>query len=222
MSDIRVAIIDDDELLRDGLAYVIDAADGLHVVGQADDGTGAVALVTATQPDVVVMDIRMPRLDGIAATTRVKAMPDAPAVLVLTVFGQEQYVYRALRAGADGFLPKRVPGVELCRAIHTVAAGHSLIDPTLTRAVIDHYVEQRLVPVDLAGEYDLTEREIDVLAELAAGRSNDEVGRRLGISEHTVKTHLTSLFAKTGVRGRVQAVIFAFDCGLTAPRQRLR
>lgn len=217
---VRVVIADDDDLLRDALAYLIDAVDDLAVVGQAPDGASAVDIVAETAPDVVLMDIRMPGLDGIEATRRIKARPAAPRVLMLTVFGQEEFLYRALRNGADGFLPKRVRSEDLCQAIRIVADGHALIDPSLTRAVIDRYVAHHTDAVDLAATYRLTDREIDVLAELAAGRSNDEIARRLQISEHTVKTHLTSIFAKTGCVSRVQAVILAYDCGLATPTSR--
>lgn len=213
---ITVVIAEDDDLLRDGLSYLIDAQPDLTVVGQASDGHEAVELVERLHPDVVVMDIRMPHLDGIEATRRIKAQSDPPRVLVLTVFGQDDYVYRAFQHGADGFLLKRVHSDELHTAIRTVAAGHALIAPSVTRGLIDRYT-CRSEPVDLIDCYGLTDREIDVLAELAAGHSNDDIARRLDISDHTVKTHLSSIFAKTDCTSRVQAVILAYDTGLAHP-----
>lgn len=214
---IRVVVVDDDGLLRDSLSYLLDADPDITVVGTADDGDRALRTVDELRPDVVLMDVRMPRLDGIEATRLVKSRLDPPRVLVLSVFGHDDYVFRALRAGADGFLPKRVRGEDLCRAIKIVASGDALVDPSLTRALVQRFVGGRVDAVDLADDFGLSDREIDVLAELAAGKTNDEIAGGLAITEHTVKSHLASIFAKVGCTNRVQAVIFAFDAGLAVP-----
>lgn len=217
---LRIVIADDDDLLRDALSYLIDDRDGLTIVGQAADGAEAVQLAENLAPDLVLMDIRMPVLDGLDATLQIKARPNPPRVLVLTVVGQDQYVYQAFRNGADGFLPKRVRSEDLEAAIRTVASGHALIAPEITRTVIDRFITLSGEATDLI-DYGLTDREIDVLAQLASGQTNDEIARRLEISDHTVKTHLSSIFSKTGCTTRVQAVIFAYDHGLVRPRPRL-
>lgn len=217
---LRIVIADDDDLLRDALSYLIDARDGMTIVGQAADGEEAVRLVETLAPDLVLMDIRMPVLDGLDATLQIKAKPNPPRILVLTVLGQEQYVYQAFRNGADGFLPKRVRSEDLEAAIRTVADGHALIAPEITRTVIDRFITLAGEATDLI-EYGFTDREIDVLAQLASGQTNDEIAQQLEISDHTVKTHLSSIFAKSGCTSRVQAVIFAYDHGLVRPRPRL-
>lgn len=216
----RIVIADDDDLLRDALSYLIDAREGMEIVGQAADGEEAVRLAETLAPDLVLMDIRMPVLDGLDATLQIKAKPNPPKILVLTVLGQEQYVYQAFRNGADGFLPKRVRSEDLESAIRTVANGHALIAPEITRTVIDRFITLAGEATDLI-QYGFTDREIDVLAQLASGQTNDEIAEQLDISDHTVKTHLSSIFAKTGCASRVQAVIFAYDHGLVRPRPRL-
>lgn len=215
---LRIVIADDDDLLRDGLSYLISAQAGMTIVGQASDGEQAVRLTRELRPDLVLMDIRMPKLDGLDATLQIKAQRDPPRVLVLTVLGQEEYVYRAFRNGADGFLPKRVRTEDLEAAIRTVANGHALIAPELTRDLINRYITHNGEATNLAAKYGLTDREIDVLAQLGAGQTNDEIAQHLDITDHTVKTHLSSIFSKTGTTSRVQAVIFAYDNGLVRPQ----
>jgi DNA-binding NarL/FixJ family response regulator len=191
----------------------------MDVVGEAADGREAVALALATRPDVVVMDIRMPRLDGIAATRLLLERHASPArVLVLTTFDQEAYVYDALRAGASGFLLKSAPPRELAGAIRTVAGGDALLAPEITRAMIREYVQRprpgAATPQVLTA---LTPRELEVLGLIARGRSNSEIAAELFLSEPTVKTHVTRILAKLGLRDRVHAVVLSYECGLVRP-----
>ena len=214
---IKVVLADDQALLRAGLRALLEADDDLRVVGEAGDGAEAVDVTLATHPDVVLMDIRMPRLDGIAATRRLLAAGSRARVLVLTTFDADEYVVEALRSGAAGFLLKDGPPDRLADAVRTVAAGESLLAPTITRRLIEQYVGT--APQErLRGRLDeLTERELEVLRELAAGKSNAEIGQALFLSEATVKTHLTRVLSKLDLKSRVQAVVFAYESGLVQP-----
>lgn len=213
---LRVLVCDDQALVRAGFTKLLDSADGLEVVGEAADGAQAVDQARRLLPDVVLMDLRMPVLDGISATARIVATHDTRVrVLVLTTFGTDEYVADALRAGASGFLLKDAPPEELVRAIHVVARGEALLDPAVTRSVIAAAVRrtrrnktsQRLLR-------ELTSRETETLELLASGYSNTEIAERLVVSEATVKTHVSHLFTKLGVRDRAQAVIFAYETGV--------
>ncbi len=216
---IRVLLADDQALVRGGFSSILAGQPDMEVVGEAADGHEAVELALATRPDVVVMDIRMPRLDGIAATRLLLGRHASPAkVLMLTTFNQEAYVYDALRAGASGFLLKSAPPRELAGAIRTVAAGDALLAPEITRAMIQDYV-QRPRPGSARPEVlsVLTPRELEVLGLIARGRSNNEIAGELFLSEPTVKTHVTRILAKLQLRDRVHAVVLAYECGLVRP-----
>jgi DNA-binding NarL/FixJ family response regulator len=212
-----VLVVDDQELVRSGFRAILDSAEDLRVVGEAADGLDAVAETARLRPDVVLMDIRMPRLDGIEATARiVEAAGPATRVLVLTTFGTEEYVLDALRAGASGFLLKDATSEELVRAVRTVAAGDALLAPSVTRHLVDRLAEPRRRPP--GPEYrSLTDREVEVLGLLGRGCSNAEVADELVISETTAKTHVASILSKLGVRDRVQAVIYVYEHGLDGP-----
>jgi DNA-binding NarL/FixJ family response regulator len=216
---IRVLLADDQALVRGGFASILAGQPDLEVVGEAADGAEAVELARTTRPDVVVMDIRMPRLDGIAATRLLLERHASPArVLMLTTFNQEAYVYDALRAGASGFLLKSSPPRELAGAIRTVAGGDALLAPEITRAMIEDYV-QRPRPGSARPQVldALTPRELEVLGLIARGRSNAEIAGELFLSEPTVKTHVTRILAKLRLRDRVHAVVLAYECGLVRP-----
>jgi DNA-binding NarL/FixJ family response regulator len=214
--NLRILVCDDQALVRAGFAKLIEATDGLTVVGEAADGAQAVDAARRLLPDVVLMDIRMPVLDGITATSQIVAMLNAQVrVLVLTTFGTDEYVADALRAGASGFLLKDAPPEQLITAIRVVARGDALLDPAVTRSVITAAVRRggRSQPKGPRLS-DLTERETETLELLAHGLSNTEIANQLTVSEATVKTHIGHLFMKLGARDRVQAVIFAYDSGL--------
>jgi DNA-binding NarL/FixJ family response regulator len=213
-----VLIADDDHLMRAGLAAVLESDDQIEVIGQASTGREAIALTRRREPDVVLMDVQMPDLDGIAATRELTGAAPAARVLILTTFEEDDYIFGGLRAGASGFLLKRTPAEELIRAVHTVAAGESLLSPSVTRRVIDRMARQ---PAPQAGASNLellTPREGEVLVLLASGLSNAEVAAELIIEESTVKTHVKRILMKLGLRDRVQAVIFAYEHGIAPPR----
>jgi DNA-binding NarL/FixJ family response regulator len=232
---LRLLVADDQAMIRAGLRMILDNEPDLAVVAEAADGFQAIEAATVARPDVVLMDVRMPRLDGIEATRRIVATgPDAPGVLVLTTFDDDEYVFNALRAGASGFLLKDVGPDPLIEAIHTVARRESLLAPAVTRRVVERYVElDRAAAADAAATASaptsrstaaaalaraaLTEREREVLVGLAAGRSNGELAAELYLSEATVKTHVSSVLSKLGLRSRVQAVITAYESGLVSP-----
>ena len=216
---IRVVVVDDQELVRSGFCVILDAADGITVVGEAGNGEAAVAAVAAQHPDVVLMDIRMPGMDGLEATRLItQDSPAAPKVVMLTTFDLDDYVYEALRAGASGFLLKDSPRHDLIAAIRAAAAGDALLAPSVTRRLIEAFArrppEATPSPSQLAS---LTARERDVLLLLARGRSNAEIASVLFVSEATVKTHVGNLLAKLGLRDRVQAVILAYETGIVVP-----
>jgi DNA-binding NarL/FixJ family response regulator len=213
---IKVLVADDHALARGGLRAMLDVQDDLEVIGEAEDGAQAVEEALRLRPDVVVMDIRMPRLDGIEATRRLHQHAGAPSVLVLTTFDLDEYVYEALRAGAGGFMLKDAPPGQLAEAVRTVAAGDTLLAPAVTRRLVERFVKR---PSPGAGDElaELTERELEVLRHVGRGLSNAEIARRLYLSEATVKTHLTRILSKLGLRDRVQAVVFAYETGLIEP-----
>ena len=216
---VRVLIADDQALVRGGLRKIVDGEADMHVVAEAEDGLDAVEAVARARPDVAVVDIRMPRLDGIEATRRIVAKAgDSVRVLILTTFGLDEYVYEALRAGASGFMLKDAPPEDLVEAIRVVATGAALLDPAVTRSVIEEFARRTPADqVDSSRLAELTERERDVLKLLTRGRSNAEIARDLVVSEATVKTHVAHVLMKLGVRDRVQAVIFAYEAGLVQP-----
>ena len=213
----RVVVADDQALVRAGLKMVLEAEDDIEVVGEAADGEEVLEVARRTQPDVVLMDIRMPVLDGLEASRRLLARDDPPKVLVLTTFDEEEYLYEALRAGTSGFLLKVSPPEQLIGAVRTVAAGNALIDPTVTRRVIEAFGRRaatRPAPRELE---ELTARELEVLKLLARGLSNQEIAAELIVGDATVKTHVARVLMKLGLRDRVQAVVFAYEHGIVEP-----
>ena len=210
---IRVVLIDDEPLVRAGLAAIIDSDSGLEVVGEADDGADALGLVRRTGPEVVVMDVRMPRLDGLEATRLLVALQEPPRVLILTTFDSDDYVFEALRAGADGFVLKRAQPAELIRAVHTVAGGQALLYPQKVREMAARASARE----DLADSAQLSSREQEVLSLMARGLSNAEIAAELFLGSETVKTYVSSLLGKLGARDRTQAVIRAFESGFIVP-----
>ena len=220
---VRVLIADDDDLMRAGLRAVFSSDETIDVVGEAGDGRGAIIRARELRPDLVLMDVRMPNLDGIAATRDVLAVSPELKVIILTTFEQDDYIFGALRAGASGFLLKRTRPEDLIAAIHTVAAGDSLLSPSVTRKVIDRMAKQP-APDASSGERltELTPREREVLELVARGLSNGEIAQAFVIEESTVKTHVKRILRKLRVRDRVQAVIFAYESGLTQPGPKTR
>ncbi len=216
---IRILIADDHALMRGGLRGILDAQPDMEVVGEADDGAHAIDEALRLRPDIVIMDIRMPKLDGIEATRRLMAQGEwAPQVLVLTTFDLDEYVFEALRAGAGGFMLKDAPPGQLAEAVRTVAAGESLLAPAVTKRLVERFV--RRPPSDHVRRErfdELTDRELEVLRLITRGLSNAEIGAELFLSEATVKTHVTRVLAKLGVRDRVQAVVLAYESGLVEP-----
>ena len=217
MTPVRVLVVDDDDLMRAGLRGVLSEDAAIAVVGEAADGRDAIYRTRLLRPDVVLMDVRMPDVDGIAATRAILAGDAAARVVILTTFEQDDYIFGALSAGASGFLLKRTRPEDLIAAVHTIAAGDSLLSPSVTNRVIERMARQP--PPD--AEHDarlaeLTAREREVLRLVARGRSNGEIAAALVIEESTVKTHLKRVLTKLGARDRVQAVIFAYESGLTA------
>ncbi|MFF9607562.1 response regulator [Streptomyces sp. NPDC014684] len=211
-------VVDDQAVVRAGFSAIVDAEPGLTVVGEAGDGAAAVSLAAALGPDVVLMDIRMPGMDGLTATRLITAQQDGPRVLVLTTFDLDEYVYEAMRAGASGFLLKDARPEDLLDAIRVVAAGDGILAPAVTRRLIRTFAESapRIPPAtgDLGR---LTPREREVLLRIAAGLTNAEIGADLGVTTGTVKTHVNGLLSKLGLRDRVQATILAYESGLVRP-----
>jgi DNA-binding NarL/FixJ family response regulator len=218
---IRVLIADDDDLMRAGLIELLGADTTIEIVGQAATGREAIEQARQLEPDVVLMDVRMPDLDGIAATAELTRAAPTIRVLILTTFEQDDYIYRALRAGASGFLLKRTRPEDLIAAVHTIAAGEALLSPSVTRRVIERLAAQPAA-ADLDGQAlaALTARETDVLALLARGLTNREIATTLVVEESTIRTHVKRVLAKLELRGRVQAVIYAYEHGLVQPTSR--
>ena len=216
---IRVLLCDDQALVRSGFRLILEGRDDLLVVGEAEDGAEVVALARATDPDVVLMDVRMPGVDGVEATRRLVASGSRARVLILTTFDLDEYVYEAIRAGASGFLLKDVRPAQLVDAVRVVAAGDALLAPSATRRLLDRVGPSLpgLAPPPPPALAELTEREVEVLRLLAAGLSNAELAARLVLSETTVKTHVSSVLRKLGLRDRLDAVVLAYEVGLVRP-----
>ena len=216
---IRVLLCDDQALVRDGFRMILDAHEDIEVVAEAGDGAEAVELTKRALPNVVLMDIRMPGMNGIEATQRILSSGVESRVLILTTFDLDEYVYEALRAGASGFLLKDVTAQQLVEGVRVIASGEALLAPTVTRRLLERFAPSLPGPDDAGPPAlsSLTERELEILRLLATGLSNAELGARLYLSEPTIKTHLSSIFRKLAVRDRVQAVIAAYDAGLVEP-----
>lgn len=215
---ISVLIVDDQELMRMGLTMVLDAQDDISVVGEAADGNSAVEAVSELEPDVVLMDVRMPGVDGVTATSRITASDSATRVLVMTTFDLDEHVLGALRAGASGFLLKDTPPDDLISAVRSVAAGDAVVSPKVTKRLLTRFIAEESTPVrdpDLLNA--LTDREREVMGLLATGLSNAEIAASLVLSEATVKTHIGRMLTKLGLRDRVQAVVLAYETGLVKP-----
>ncbi|MEV7629956.1 response regulator transcription factor [Actinoplanes sp. NPDC089786] len=210
---IRVLVADDQTLVRTGFRVILEAEGDIEVVAEADTGTEAIRQAQLTEPDVILMDIRMPELDGLSATEEILRHPNPPTIVVLTTFDQNEYVYRALRAGAAGFLLKDAPSTRLIAAVRAAATGDSLIEPSITQRLVERFVE----PAQSAGPppalAPLTGRELDVLRLIARGLSNAEIAAELVVAETTVKTHVARILTKLGLRDRVQAVVVAYETG---------
>ncbi|CAO5244280.1 response regulator [Frankia sp. AgKG'84/4] len=235
---IRVLLADDQALVRGGFRMILDARPGIEVVGEAGDGAEAVDLTLACEPDVVLMDVRMPTMDGVEATRHIAASTSAARVIILTTYDLDDYVFAALRAGASGFMLKDVRPAELADAVRVVSRGDALLAPTVTRRLLDRFARDLAAEPDpdpaaarggtaprggrpgriRSGLEELTEREAEVLHLVAAARSNAEIAAELVLTEATVKTHVSAVLRKLGLRDRVQAVVFAYDRGLVRPR----
>ncbi|HEV2905818.1 MAG TPA: response regulator transcription factor [Actinomycetota bacterium] len=214
---IRVLIADDQALIRGGFRMILDAQDDIEVVGEAIDGRDAVELFRRVTPEVVVMDVRMPSMDGIEATRRLTAADPPARVLILTMFDLDEYVFEALRAGASGFLLKDRPPEELVEAVRVVASGEALLSPSVTRRLIEEFAKRRDAPTPPRELDELTDREREVLVLMGQGLSNAEITERLFVAETTVKTHVGHVLQKLRLRDRVQAVVLAYESGLVQP-----
>ena len=218
---IRLVLVDDQELVRTGFRMILNAEADMEVVGEAGDGSTGIEVIRATKPDVVLMDIRMPTMDGIEATRelcRDAKREDCPQILILTTFDIDEYVYEALHAGASGFLLKDTPADDLVEGVRTIAGGDGLLSPSVTRRLIEEFVARpgtSTTPID--GFDMLTDREIEVLRHLARGLSNAEMAEALFVGETTIKTHVSHILTKLDLRDRVQAVVAAYESGLVAP-----
>ena len=215
---IRVLVADDQTLVRTGFRVILEAEGDIEVVAEADTGVEAIRQAQLTRPDVILMDIRMPELDGLSATEEILRHPDPPTIVVLTTFDQNEYVYRALRAGAAGFLLKDAPSTRLIAAVRAAATGDSLIEPSITQRLVERFIE----PVEAAGLpprlVALTGREREVLRLIARGLANAEIAAELVVAETTVKTHVARILTKLGLRDRVQAVVLAYETGFVIRR----
>ena len=214
---IRLLIADDQELVRTGFRMILEAEAGMDVIGEAASGAEAIRAAALDHPDVILMDIRMPEMDGIEATRQICSTAASPKVLMLTTFEIDEYVYEAIRAGASGFLLKDTPPDDLVTAIRVIAAGDALLAPSVTRRLIQEFARRPRALGRPQGFDDLTEREAEVLRHLAKGLSNTEIAIDLFVSETTVKTHVSRILTKLGVRDRVQAVVVAYESGLVIP-----
>ena len=215
---IRVLLADDQALVRSGFQMILSAQPEIEVVGEAETGRQAIDLANRLSPDVILMDVRMPNLDGLEATRRLVDLGTTSKIVILTTFDLDEYVYAAIRAGASGFLLKDVRPQQLVEAIEVVAAGDALLAPSVTQRLLARFAEALTLPEERASELSsLTERELEVLKLVAAGLSNAELAERLYLSETTVKTHVSSVLRKLGLRDRVQAVVLAYEAGLVRP-----
>jgi len=210
---IRVLIADDQELVRTGFRVILEAEGDIEVIAEAENGHEAVRQAALAKPEVVLMDIRMPELDGLAATEQILRQQDPPTIVVLTTFDQNEYIYRALRAGAAGFLLKDAPSSRLIAAVRAAATGDSLIEPSITQRLVERFAEPAAAPGIPDQLAQLTERELDVLRLITRGLSNAEIAAEMVVAETTVKTHVARILAKLGVRDRVQAVVVAYETG---------
>jgi DNA-binding NarL/FixJ family response regulator len=217
---VRVVLVDDQALIRTGFKMILETEDDIEVVGEASDGEQAISMTRSVRPDVVLMDVQMPTMDGLEATGRIVRDANIPSrIVILTTFERDDYVFEALRAGASGFLLKNAPSEELVHAVRVVAAGDALLAPSVTRKVIEGYIRR---PAQRSNEVELrrlTERETEILQLLATGKSNSELAAHLFVGEGTIKTHVSSVLTKLGLRDRMQAVIFAYESGLIEPGQ---
>lgn len=216
---VRVVVVDDQELVRDGFAMVLDHDDDIEVVGQAGTGVEAIETARATRPDVILMDIRMPGMDGLEATQRILDQADWPVkVVILTTFDPDEYVFRALEAGASAFVLKDIPRADLVSAVRTVAEGGALLSPSITKRLIGRFAQRLSADAGVAARLGrLTDREREVLTAIGQGYNNSEITEQLFIGAATVKSHINSLFSKLGLRDRAQAVVFAYESGLVEP-----
>jgi DNA-binding NarL/FixJ family response regulator len=217
---VRVVLVDDQALIRTGFKMILETEDDIEVVGEASDGEQAISMTRSVRPDVVLMDVQMPTMDGLEATGRIVRDANIPSrIVILTTFERDDYVFEALRAGASGFLLKNAPSEELVHAVRVVAAGDALLAPSVTRKVIEGFIRR---PAHRSNEVELrrlTERETEILKLLATGKSNSELAAHLFVGEGTIKTHVSSVLTKLGIRDRMQAVIFAYESGLIEPGQ---
>jgi DNA-binding NarL/FixJ family response regulator len=217
---VRVVLVDDQALIRTGFKMILESEDDIEVVGEASDGEQAISMTRSVRPDVVLMDVQMPTMDGLEATGRIVRDANIPSrIVILTTFERDDYVFEALRAGASGFLLKNAPSEELVHAVRVVAAGDALLAPSVTRKVIEGFIRR---PAHRSNEVELrrlTERETEILQLLATGKSNSELAAHLFVGEGTIKTHVSSVLTKLGLRDRMQAVIFAYESGLIEPGQ---
>jgi DNA-binding NarL/FixJ family response regulator len=216
---IRLLLVDDEAMVRTGLRLILETEEDLRVVGEASNGVEAIEQATRLRPDVILMDVRMPRMDGVEACRRLVEASDAK-VVILTTFDLDEHLFAAVRAGASGFLLKASPPDELVAAIRAAEAGNALVEPRMTRRLLDEFARRpAMAPLgEVPGLLrELTDRELDVLREMARGSSNAEIGQHLYIGEATVKTHVTHILTKLGLRDRIQAVVLAYECGLVEP-----
>ncbi len=217
MNPIRVVLVDDQELVRTGFRMILNAEADIEVVGEAADGEAALAVVAEAEADVVLMDVRMPRMDGIESTRFIGGMDNPPRILILTTFDIDDYVYEALRAGASGFLLKDTPADDLVAGVRVVASGEALLAPSVTRRLIAEFASRPGGRANSVSLQELTDRESEVLVEIASGKSNAEIAAELFVSETTVKTHVSHILTKLDLRDRVQAVVVAYESGLVKP-----
>jgi DNA-binding NarL/FixJ family response regulator len=217
---VRVVLVDDQALIRTGFKMILETEDDIEVVGEASDGEQAISMTRSVRPDVVLMDVQMPTMDGLEATGRIVRDANIPSrIVILTTFERDDYVFEALRAGASGFLLKNAPPEELVHAVRVVAAGDALLAPSVTRKVIEGFIRRPAHRSNEAELRRLTERETEILQLLATGKSNSELADHLFVGEGTIKTHVSSVLTKLGLRDRMQAVIFAYESGLIEPGQ---